>query len=666
MENSSKKNVYTAAITAVFTILIGILAILCVLLVIKFSSKDDEVDGANAGVVKPSEAGTEDTTSGIADYEAGTRTIMIYMIGSDLETQYGSGTQDLSEMMKAEYGDNISLVVQTGGALDWHTDYIKDGEVQRFEVKENGLYELESLGKVNMSRYKTLTDFIKFASETYPAEKYTLVLWDHGGSIPISFGYDEVFNTGLITEADIGKALKNAGISFETIIMDACNMCTLEVAMAVKDYADYLVAAESTVIGTGLYYTSWLDYLGENVDAQPVDYCELIVKDYMETAEAARTEASMSYIDLSKIEAVYDAYNSYMEAVYSDIENGKYAEYVKAREECGLYTGTESVDLTTLARKYRTDESSALIKAVKDAVGYTDSDYAFGHGLAAYSPNEYSYAYESARESLEVLKYDDEVLKCFDAFVSLKLAYLGSDYVDEYAGDWYDEEMVRSYMADQNQSQEYPLPTEKINGYDAVCLTAEQWEIVSSFTVEVCVGMDEENYLILGREYYGEIDGDNNIILDVPECWTYVNGYPVSYVCTYSYYEYDTGVWEQAGAVLAKCNGEEVLLILYYDEEYQEGKLVGYMPYDFETQTTPDGRARVMLFDDDDEIELIHPLINTSTLSITYDNVLGKSIKASDIVLSYLPISYGEHDVICTFELTDIYGNKYRTESFVY
>jgi hypothetical protein len=53
------------------------------------------------------------TTVNMADY-----TLLVYMIGSDLESQHFSATKDLIEMRAAttENSSNINVIVQTGGA----------------------------------------------------------------------------------------------------------------------------------------------------------------------------------------------------------------------------------------------------------------------------------------------------------------------------------------------------------------------------------------------------------------------------------------------------------------------------------------------------------------------------------------------------------------------
>jgi len=199
-------------------------------------------------------------------------------------------------------------------------------------------------------------------------------------------------------------------------------------------------------------------------------------------------------------------------------------------------------------------------------------------------------------------------------------------------------------------------------------LDKEDWDILSSIEVLLWVYMDDDNALVLGQEYYYEnvIDSDGNVILQAPEYWTYIAGNIVSYICVDSYEDPSTGEWMQMGTVFAKVNGEEVLLILQYDNTCPDGEVIGYIPYDFETQQSPDGRARVMTFNADDEIELIHPMLEISTQKMSYFNLVGETYNISDLVLAYEPVRYGDNKVGCQYKITDIYDNVYKTDEFEY
>ena len=603
-------------------------------------------------------------SQGVVEEDKTKHTIMVYMIGSDLETKSKLASMDIKEMLDADYGDDVRVVLQTGGATKWWTDGIESGKVQRFEVKSGKLIELDNLGKVNMSKVDSLSDFITYASSNFEAEKYTLVLWNHGGGIPISFGRDENYTVDILSDAEVGEALKDANVQFESIVMDACNMCTLEVAMAVKDYAKYMVAAESTTMGTGMYYLSWLDFMGANSSASGSEYCEYLVAEYMDSLEGYDYKASMSYVKLSKVEAVYDAYEDYLVSVLDDIKAGKYVDYVQARNDCGLYNGTDSVDIITLATVYSTDKSSALINAVVNAVGYTESDYLYGHGLAAYSPFNYAELYSEARSSMVTLDYGNDILEFFDAYVSLHLAYKGADYVDEYAGTWYDNEIVSYYVDAGTESQEYEISFSVVDGNKVVELSDDDWEIISDIEVMVMLLLDEETIVYVGTDYYYEFDSYDNLLLQVPECWVRINGYVAPYTCINSYSDSETGQWMQEGFITARCNGEDIIIYIYYDNDNPEGVITGYSYYNLTGDESEYG-GTVFQFDEYDEIELMY-LVAYNDGDMEMLNILEDSFYASDLDLTYEQLYWGDQVVICSYTIYDIYGNSYETENLVF
>lgn len=594
-------------------------------------------------------------------------TIMVYMIGSDLETKSKLASIDIQEMLDAEYGDDVRVVLQTGGATKWWTNGIENGKVQRFEVKSGELIELENLGKKNMSKVDTLSDFITYASTAFEAEKYTLVLWNHGGGIPISFGRDENYTVDILSDSEVGEALEAAGVQFESIVMDACNMCTLEVAMAVKDYAKYMVAAESTTMGTGMYYLSWLDYMGENSSASGSEYCEYLVSEYMDSIEEYDYKASMSYVKLSKVEAVYDAYEDYLVSVLDDIKEGYYVDYVQARNNCGLYNGTDSVDIITLATVYSTDKSSALINAVVNAVGYTESDYLYGHGLAAYSPFAYAELYEEARASMVTLDYGDDILDFFDAYVSLYLAYNGEDYVDEYAGTWYDSEIVSYYVEDGTESAEYEIDTSIVGGNEVIVLDDSDWEIISSIEVMVMLVPDEngDDIIYVGTDEYYVYDDYGNLLLEVPDNWVRLNGCVAPYTCINSYSDSQTGEWMQEGFITARCDGEDIIIYIYYDNDNPTGVITGYSYYDLASGSETEYGGTVFQFEDYDEIELMY-LVSDIEGNMEMMSIIDETFYAKDLELTYEKLNWDDQMVVCIYTIYDIYGNEYETDSIIF
>lgn len=591
------------------------------------------------------------------------KTIMIYMIGSNLESESGLATADIEEILDADYGNNVNIVIQSGGCTNWQNNIMKDNTVQRFYVENDDLTELKSMGRISMVDTNTLSDFITYTASAYPAEDYILLLWDHGGGVPIGFGYDELDPYNTLTEVELGEALQTANIKFESIIFDACNMCTLEIARAIEDYAEYMVAAESYVTGCGLYYTDFITGMDSQEANDPMDYCEIIVKGYMDSLREDQAVGSMSMIDLDRVDAVYNAYINYIDSVNTDVNSGMYAEYTKARRNCGLYEGTDSVDLITLATNYNTDMSSALINAVVNAVAYTDSDLLYGHGIAAYSPFNMVEDYMYARDSLSGLSYDERIIDFYDTYASIQLGYMGEDYINSYAGDWYNAEGVDSYVEEGTEAATYSVATSSKNGTDVIELSDDDLEILDSVTVSAILMMDDETGLLLGEDYYNNFDEDYDVIIDKPDYWVCVNDNIACYICMDIYKDDATDDWSQTGIVYAQRNGEDILLLLYYDQDYPTGTVLGYVPYDFETGEGNGGKY--LPLNDDDSIDLVYPCISITTGETEYIT-LDEPFLASSLKLSYQEIELTDYKTVTYYSIYDIYGNIYKTEEFYF
>ena len=181
-------------------------------------------------------------------------TIMVYMCGTDLESNYGMATSDLNEMANATINPNkVNIIVYTGGCARWKNSVVSSNTNQIYRVKSGGVEKLQAdLGSVPMTYADTLSSFITYTRKNYPADRYELILWDHGGGTLSGYGYDEKFrSSGSMMLYDIVKALKNGGTQFDFIGYDACLMANLENAMAIEPFADYLIASEETEPGYG-------------------------------------------------------------------------------------------------------------------------------------------------------------------------------------------------------------------------------------------------------------------------------------------------------------------------------------------------------------------------------------------------------------------------------
>jgi|GEM_PF-1248295 len=198
------------------------------------------------------------------DQEYSSTTVLIYAIGSDLESQQGRLSKDLEEILRGEPQTNCKVLIQTGGTLTYHNEYMINGKAERFYVKENKLQKIDSTIQADACVPETLTDFMRWGKAEAPAQRYILVLWDHGYGIKGGFGADELNGRKTMRVSELCVALTSANVYFDIIAFDACLMGTVETAYALRNHAKYLIASEDSSPACGLYYTTWIGALERN------------------------------------------------------------------------------------------------------------------------------------------------------------------------------------------------------------------------------------------------------------------------------------------------------------------------------------------------------------------------------------------------------------------
>jgi len=258
---------------------------------------------------------TESITEDEADY-----TVLIYMVGSDLESDYYAATNDLHEMLEIDLPSSVNVLVETGGANAKPDEYrfLDFTTVQRLDIDgwdDTMMYEI---GQRNMGDPTTLSDFLIWGTQEYPAKKYALILWNHGGGIT-GFGWDEVYNDDETTLDEFAQALDSAyretGIIFEVIGFDQCLMATIEVADVIDSYANYMVASEEIEPGHGWDYSAILSSLKNNPHQDGKSLGKTIADSFVQHTKAfdnyyGTNEAriiTLSVVDLAKIYSLSNA-----------------------------------------------------------------------------------------------------------------------------------------------------------------------------------------------------------------------------------------------------------------------------------------------------------------------------------------------------------------------
>jgi len=212
---------------------------------------------------------------------------------------------DLNEAEKAGPSDRVKIVAQIDR---YNGSYSGDGNwtgTKRFLIgQDDNLGQLTSrevanLGELNMSSGQTLIDFATWAIQSYPADKYVLILSDHGMGWP--GGWSDSMPKGrsdsnipmvtrmgdllYLNELDntLGQIRSRTGIDkFELVGLDACLMGQLEVFTALEPHAQYAVASEEVEPSLGWAYTGFLQALNQNPDMSGAELGRTIVESYID------------------------------------------------------------------------------------------------------------------------------------------------------------------------------------------------------------------------------------------------------------------------------------------------------------------------------------------------------------------------------------------------
>lgn len=358
-----------------------------------------------------------------------TVTIMVYMCGADLESKSGMASADLSEMAGAKLNDNVNIIVETGGAAYWQQSFISNKTCQIYKVGAGGLSRVESnVGKKPMVDPNTLTEFIRYTKQNFPADRYMLILWDHGGGSIAGYGYDELFTAkGSMALDAFNSALQKADCKFDFIGFDACLMAGLETALVCEAYADYMIASEATEPGTGWYYTNWLNTLCANPSASTVDIGKEIIDDFVKySAQAApQSSATLSLTDLAELSGtVPEAFKTFSAATSDLIANSEYQTVADARSSARDFSaGTKinQIDLIHFAQNMNTDASNALARVLRSCVKYNrvGSTISHANGLSIYFPYNSLRSVSTAVDTYNKIGIDSSYTKCITDFASM-------------------------------------------------------------------------------------------------------------------------------------------------------------------------------------------------------------------------------------------------------
>ncbi|MFH1586879.1 MAG: clostripain-related cysteine peptidase [Candidatus Diapherotrites archaeon] len=341
-------------------------------------------------------------------------TIMVYLDSdNNLEP---AAIMDIDEMEMAGSNEDVRIIIQWDRAPgydesngDWTGTkrFLITNDLQEGVVASQEIMDLE---EADMANPDTLSGFIKWVMENYPAEHYALFLWNHGGGWT-SHSQDETNGTEMnlpITEEAFQKAGLGAERKLDLLMFDQCLMGQIDVAYAVAPYAEVLVASEDVIPFFSINYSGFLGELKNDPEMDGKKLAGNIVSSYADfyTNEVPNPYTTLTAIDLSKMDPMSNAFRIFAASLKAELQQhwpeiGKSLIYsesfatVEGIAAVKILSVNDLLDFADIVRQKVDSQQlgtsvEALKAAVKDAViaEYHGTEHPYATGLTMYFPDD--------------------------------------------------------------------------------------------------------------------------------------------------------------------------------------------------------------------------------------------------------------------------------------
>ncbi len=245
-------------------------------------------------------------------------TVLVYLNAANDLFSFSDG--DVNEMEQVAGNPDVRFVLQWKQSKSVFPSSSFDG-VRRYLVKPDSNPNLvgsqiiqSNLKQTNgdpldMGDPQTLRDFVAWGKANYPADRYVLILWNHGNgwkrspgdSLTRGFSYDDESGNSINTW-EIGQALQ--GQTFDILSWDSSLMQMMEVAYEARTHASYIVGSEESPPGEGLPYHLVFDGFRDNPNGTTAALTNEFVTGMLGYAPYNSRKITQSVIDSSKLVAL--------------------------------------------------------------------------------------------------------------------------------------------------------------------------------------------------------------------------------------------------------------------------------------------------------------------------------------------------------------------------
>lgn len=311
-------------------------------------------------------------------------TFMVYMAADN--TLATSGITDIDEMEAAGTNPEVQVVVQAEfnrtifdrAGLTPASVHLPNYNTVRFSF--GGLTALSAavrgpnnivadIGNRDMTDPAQLTDFIKTSKANFPAERYAVVLWNHGGGYQGLLADETSAPDRKMKLPQLRAALATVG-TIDVMDFDMCLMGGYETLQAVNGFANVAVFSEASEPGDGDPYTSILQALYLNPSMDAASLATKVVEQYDAYWSSRSPSTTKSAYLLTGFLAFENAINAVGQTLTTNVAtvapSVALASYVSQKYELLLFTDVVDV-MDSISVRVSDATLKAQLSAVKTA-----------------------------------------------------------------------------------------------------------------------------------------------------------------------------------------------------------------------------------------------------------------------------------------------------------
>ncbi len=588
-----------------------------------------------------------------------TWTVFFYLCGTDLESEHGAATNNLSELCQLNPGNTLQFVIQTGGTAQWKNDIISSESLQRYIIKDNSLVLVDEQPLASMGASSTLGEFLSWGVQMYPADRYMIVFWNHGGGSVAGIAFDEIFNSDSLTLDELAEGLSMAGVSFDIIGFDTCLMATLENAASIAPYGKYMVASEEYEPGGGWDYSAWPQYIADHPDESGEAIGKMICDSYYAKCIKNETQemATLSLIDLSQIPTLIDAFDDMAKEMTSATEEITSFQQLKQgalkAENYGGNTDAEGytnmVDLGDLVNKTKNvlpSTSDCVLAALQNAVKYqvNGSSRSASHGLSIFFPLavdvESCDQYAKISPSRQYLRFLESVVTGWDAPPEsvFDISSVGSVQASDYSV-----EFSTSITED---------------GYYLLQITSDIEAVQSVLFRLYYMDYESGEYVLLGLDNDIDANWESGIFIDnFRGVWPTLNGL----YCAPNLIAEEDGY--NLYSIPIELNGRQTnLRAAYLWDDDQNGHFEIYGVWDGLDEETGMSAREITQLKDGDKVSPLFQTIDAETGEVTTYH-MGSFTVNGEVKLQENELQNG--DYLYQYEVTDVFGRTKYSDPII-